>query len=38
MGWFFNTPWYLVTMTMVIILVLWDITNTRIDEEDKKED
>ncbi len=38
MGWFFSTPWYLITITMVIILVLWDITNTRIDEEDKKED
>ena len=38
MEWFFSTPWYLITITMVIILVLWNVTNTRIDEEDKKED
>ncbi|KKL59918.1 hypothetical protein LCGC14_2210570 [marine sediment metagenome] len=28
--WALQTPWYIITVTMVIIFILWDITNTRI--------
>ena len=30
-AWFFNTGWYVITMTIIVILVGWDVTGTRQD-------